>query len=66
MKQLAHMAMAFEHIQKATEQGDIERGVLPVGQVMGLLNDEPTVAQIMARMVQDAIERQKKLTKIFS
>jgi enoyl-[acyl-carrier protein] reductase II len=66
MKQLAHMAMAFDSFQKATEQGDMETGVLPVGQVMGLLKDEPTVAQLMERMVQEAIERQKKLTEIFS
>jgi enoyl-[acyl-carrier protein] reductase II len=34
-KQLAYMANAFTQIKIATENGDIERGVLPVGQVTG-------------------------------
>lgn len=66
MKQLAHMAMAFESFQIATKKGDMKTGVLPVGQVMGLLQDEPTVVQLMERMFQEAIETQKRLTEILS
>jgi len=54
MKQLAHMALAFESFQKATEEGDINMGVLPVGQVMGLMRDEPTVAVLLERIVREA------------
>lgn len=65
MKQLAHMALAFEAFQKATEEGDLNKGVLPVGQVMGLMHDEPAVAELMERMVLEANERQQKLSAIF-
>jgi enoyl-[acyl-carrier protein] reductase II len=65
MKQAAHMAMAFEAFQKATEEGNTEMGILPVGQAMGLLHDEPTVAHLIETMVQDAFERQKHLAMVF-
>jgi len=60
-RQLAFMANAFKAIRLATEEGDTKEGVLPVGQVMGLLHDEPTVAELMERIVAEAKERQQKL-----
>jgi enoyl-[acyl-carrier protein] reductase II len=55
-RQLAFMANAFRAIRIATEDGDIEKGVLPVGQVTGLLNDIPTVAEAIERTVREAEE----------
>jgi enoyl-[acyl-carrier protein] reductase II len=63
-KQLAHMALAFTDFRNATEKGDIERGVLPVGEVMGLIKDEPTVAEVIERIVKEASSAQNRLSEI--
>ncbi len=55
-RQLAFMANAFNHIKGATEDGDLQKGVLPVGQVTGLLNDIPTVEELFKRTVREAEE----------
>jgi len=60
-KQLAFMANAFKAIRVATEDGDNEKGVLPVGQVTGLIHDVPTVAELMERVIAEAREAQKRL-----
>jgi enoyl-[acyl-carrier protein] reductase II len=61
-KQLAFMANAFKAIRVATENGDLKQGVLPVGQITGLLKDIPTVADLMERMTKEAEEVQKRLS----
>ncbi len=63
---LAHMAMAFKAIQSATEDGDTRKGVLPVGQVTGLIKDLPTVAMLIERIVAEAESRQKKMATMMS
>jgi enoyl-[acyl-carrier protein] reductase II len=60
-RQLAFLANAFEKIKKATEDGDKNTGVLPVGQVQGLIHDEPTVAELFERIIKEAREVQAKL-----
>ena len=65
-KQLAFMANGFHAIRVATEDGDTKGGVLPVGQVMGLLHDEPTVAELMERMAVEAEKQQQKLNAHFA
>ena len=55
-RQLAFMANAFKAIRIATEDGDIHKGVLPVGQVTGLMRDIPTVAEAIERTVKEAEE----------
>jgi enoyl-[acyl-carrier protein] reductase II len=55
-RQLAFMANAFKAIRIATEDGDVKNGVLPVGQVMGLINDNPTVKEVIERTVKEAEE----------
>jgi len=60
-RQLAFMANAFKAIKLATEDGDVKEGVLPVGQVQGLIHDEPTVAELFARMVAEAQKAQAKV-----
>jgi enoyl-[acyl-carrier protein] reductase II len=63
---LAHMAMAFKAIQSATEDGDTRKGVLPVGQVTGLIKDLPTVAMLIERIVAEAESAQKKMATMMS
>ena len=62
-KQLAFMANAFKSIRIATENGDLAQGVLPVGQVTGLLKDIPTVAEAIERTVKEAEEIAAELAK---
>ena len=65
-RQLAFMANGFKAIKLATEKGDMKKGVLPVGQVTGLIHDEPTVAGLMERIVAQAKLQQQKLNAQFS
>jgi enoyl-[acyl-carrier protein] reductase II len=60
-KQLAFMANAFKAIKVATEDGDTREGVLPVGQVQGLIKDQPTVAELFERIVKEAKAAQGKV-----
>ena len=60
-KQLAFMANAFKAIKVATEDGDSRTGVLPVGQVQGLIHDQPTVAELFERIVKEAKAAQGKV-----
>lgn len=60
-RQLAYMANAFRLFRLATEAGDIERGILPVGQVTGLLHDEPTVAEVVERIVAEARRARERI-----
>jgi enoyl-[acyl-carrier protein] reductase II len=53
-RQLAYFANAYKKILVATENGDTESGFLPVGQCVGLVHDEPTVAELIERVVKEA------------
>jgi len=65
MKDLAFMANAFKAIQLATEEGDNEKGVLPVGQATGLIQDLPKVSEVIERIVGEAEGAQKKMAGMF-
>jgi enoyl-[acyl-carrier protein] reductase II len=58
---LAHMAQAYVAIKKATENGDLEKGVYLSGQVQGIIHDIPTVAEVINRTVEDFLKIQKAL-----
>jgi enoyl-[acyl-carrier protein] reductase II len=60
-RQLAYMANAFKTFRLATEAGDVGRGILPVGQVTGLLHDEPTVQEVMERIIAEAVTARQGL-----
>jgi enoyl-[acyl-carrier protein] reductase II len=60
-RQLAFLANGFKAFHLATENGDLKRGVLPVGQVTGLLRDEPTVKEVIERIVAEAKQVREKL-----
>lgn len=64
--QLAFLASAFKEIKSATEEGDTKTGVLPVGQVTGLIHDEPSVAELVERIIDQARAQQRKLNDQFS
>lgn len=61
MIQLAHFATAFDKIQAATEAGDLEKGVQLIGQVQGIIEDIPSVKEVIERTVKEAREIQKKM-----
>jgi enoyl-[acyl-carrier protein] reductase II len=65
-RQLAFMANAFKAIKVATEYGDTKDGVLPVGQVQGLIHDQPTVAELFERIVVEAQKAQAKVNASLS
>jgi len=65
-KQLAYMANAFKAIRVATEDGDSKTGVLPVGQVQGLVHDQPTVAELFERMEKEAQNAQNRIAAALS
>lgn len=56
--QLAHLASAFKALRVACVDGDLDAGVLPLGQVTGLVHDTPTVATVLTRMVAEAVATQ--------
>ncbi|MGB5217290.1 MAG: nitronate monooxygenase [Smithella sp.] len=58
---LAHMAQAYVAIQKATEEGDLEKGVYLSGQVQGIIHDIPTVTEVINRTVEEFTRIQKDL-----
>jgi enoyl-[acyl-carrier protein] reductase II len=57
---LAHMAQAYVTIKKATEEGDLEKGIYPSGVVQGIIHDLPTVAEIINRTVEECLRVQKE------
>jgi enoyl-[acyl-carrier protein] reductase II len=52
--QMARMAIGFDAFKKGCTEGDVDRGVLPLGQCTGLINDTPTVAEVITRTVTEA------------
>jgi len=58
--QMARMAIGFDAFKKGCTDGDIERGVLPLGQCTGLIDDTPTVAEVISRTVAEAEEALEK------
>ena len=48
------MADAFMAFRLSMEQGNLEKGVFLMGQVTGIINDTPTVAEVMERIVAQA------------
>jgi len=51
---MARMAKGFKAFRSGTVDGDQRHGVLPLGQVTGLVHDTPTVADLIARTVEEA------------
>jgi enoyl-[acyl-carrier protein] reductase II len=65
-KQMAFLANAFKAFRLATEDGDMKDGVLPIGQVTGLIKDEPTVAELFERIIAEAKATQERMAEKIS
>ncbi len=65
-RQMAYMANAFKAFQSATEEGNTKSGILPVGQVQGLIHDEPTVVELFERILLEAHKAQSKVNAALS
>ncbi len=61
---LAYLAKGFKGFRLSMVEGDTDEGVYPIGQVTGLINDVPTVAELMQRIVAEAREAQQKLANM--
>lgn len=51
---MARMAIGFDAFKDGCVTGDVDHGVLPLGQCAGLMADTPTVAEVIHRIVADA------------
>ncbi|PKN34969.1 MAG: enoyl-ACP reductase [Deltaproteobacteria bacterium HGW-Deltaproteobacteria-19] len=61
-RQLAYFANAGKAFRLATENGDMVKGILPVGQVTGLMHDIPTVSSLIERTVKEANDVRDRFT----
>ena len=59
--QLARAANATEALDLAIKEGDCENGVHLIGQVQGRIHDIPSVAEIMDRVMKEAVAVQDKM-----
>ncbi len=51
---MARMAVGFDAFRAGCADGDVDRGVLPLGQCSEVVRDTPTVDEVMARIVREA------------
>ncbi len=59
--QMARMAIGFDAFQVGTMDGDNKKGVLPIGQVAGIINETPTVKKVIDTIIKDAKKASKEL-----
>lgn len=52
--------------RKAAVEGDLDGGMFPVGPAVGLVEDIPTVEQLITRMVDEAAQAARDLVGLFS
>jgi len=62
---LAYLAKGFHGFRVSITEGDTDNGVYPVGQVMGLIHDNPTVQELLDKIVADAEKTQGRLGAMF-
>ena len=61
---MARMAIGFRAFEVGTMDGDNVKGILPLGQITGIIHDTPTVKQVIERIVKEAQEVQTRLAKL--
>ncbi len=61
--QMARMAIGFDAFRVGTMEGDAKKGVLPLGQVTGIIHDTPTVKQAIERIVKEAKDVEARVSK---
>lgn len=59
--QMARMAIGFDAFYAGTMEGNNQKGVLPIGQIAGIITETMTVKQIIESTVRDAIKAQNVL-----
>lgn len=64
MLQIAYFGAATPRFVKATEQGDLQHGIQMIGQVQGLIDDVPTVAELVQRIMAEAAETRGRLAAV--
>jgi enoyl-[acyl-carrier protein] reductase II len=61
MIKLVYLAKGFRSFRWSIVDGDCDKGVYPIGQVTGLINDVPTVAELLERIEAEAKQAQAKI-----
>jgi len=56
VQDLARQALSISGLKIAIDDGDLETGVLPIGQAIGLIKDLPTCKEVIERTVAEAQE----------
>jgi NAD(P)H-dependent flavin oxidoreductase YrpB (nitropropane dioxygenase family) len=56
VQDLARQAISLKGLQVAIDNGDLETGVLPMSQAIGLMKDIPTCKEVIERTVEEAQE----------
>ncbi len=56
VRDLARQALSLKGLQAAIDNGDLETGVLPMSQAIGLMEDIPTCKEVIERTVAEAQE----------
>ncbi len=59
--QMVRMAIGFDAFQAGTMDGDNKKGVLPIGQIAGIITETLTVKQIIDRTMKEAKKSQELL-----
>ena len=54
VQDLARQALSLKGLQVAIDNGDLEAGVLPMSQAIGLMKDIPTCKEVIERIVAEA------------
>lgn len=63
VQDLARQALGLKGLQVAIESGDLETGVLPISQAIGLMRDIPTCKELIERTVAEAQELLESVSK---
>lgn len=61
--QMARMATGFKAFEVGTMDGDNINGILPLGQITGIIKDTPKVKDVIERIVKEAHEVAKSVEK---
>jgi len=56
VQDLARQALSLKGLKAAIDSGDLETGVLPMGQAIGLIKDLPSCKEVIERTVAEAEE----------
>jgi enoyl-[acyl-carrier protein] reductase II len=66
VQDLARQALSISGLKIAVDNGDLENGVLPMSQAIGLMKDIPTCKELIERTVAEAEERLKTVKEKMS